>query len=139
MKNLAFYIAIGILAFFVYSTSNAQIVIQKKYIVEKDSDIAVQEPGPHHGGGFTTGYSFFSQIKDLAFTFRKRVLQPGSSIGYHLQEKDEIYYILSGRGEMKMNNETFPVGPGDCVLTRPGNSHGLKPAGSEDLVLIIVY
>ena len=71
--------------------------------------------------------------------FRKRVLHPGSAIGYHLQKEDEIYYIVSGTGEMKMNGETFPVKAGDGILTRPGSSHGLTQTGKEDLVVIINY
>lgn len=109
------------------------------YVVEREKDIAKQEPGSHNGGGLTTAYSFFSKLTDLQLVFRKRVLRPGSSIGYHLQEKDEIYYILEGEGEMSMNGKTFPVKAGDAVLTRPGNSHGLKPTGKDSLTILINY
>lgn len=71
--------------------------------------------------------------------FRKRVLHPGSAIGYHLQTEDEIYYIISGTGEMQMNGKAFPVKTGDAILTRPGSSHGLKQTGSGDLAIIIAY
>lgn len=109
------------------------------YVVEREKDIAKQEPGSHNGGGLTTAYSFFSKLTDLQLVFRKRVLRPGSSIGYHLQEKDEIYYILEGEGEMSMNGKIFPVKAGDAVLTRPGNSHGLKPTGNDSLTILINY
>lgn len=72
-------------------------------------------------------------------TFRKRVLHPGSAIGYHLQKEDEIYYIISGTGEVQMNGKTFPVKAGDAILTRPGSSHGLKQTGKDDLIIIINY
>ncbi|HUC81159.1 MAG TPA: cupin domain-containing protein [Flavisolibacter sp.] len=109
------------------------------YVLESEKDIAKEEPGTHKGGGLTTGYSFFSKVSDLQYVFRKRVLRPGSSIGYHFQEKDEIYYILEGQGEMSMNGKTFPVKAGDAVLTRPGSSHGLKPAGNDSLTIFISY
>ena len=112
---------------------------QQKYILEHEKDIAAQQPGPHDGGGMTTGYSFFSQAKDLKMVFRKRVLHKGSAIGYHLQKADEVYYIVSGEGVMKMNDETFKVKAGDAILTRPGSSHGLRPEGRKDLVIIITY
>ena len=76
--------------------------LQQRYILEHERDIAAQQPGPHNGGGMTTGYNFFSQAKDLKMIFRKRVLHQGSAIGYHLQTEDEAYYIVSGEGEMKM-------------------------------------
>jgi mannose-6-phosphate isomerase-like protein (cupin superfamily) len=56
-----------------------------------------------------------------------------------MQKEDEIYYVLSGRGEMTMDGKKFEVGPGDAILTRPGASHGLKQIGSEDLVIMINY
>lgn len=109
------------------------------YILEHEKDISKNEPGTHNGGGNTTGYSFFSKADGLKMTFRKRVLHPGSAIGYHLQKEDEVYYIISGTGEMRMNGRTFPVKAGDAILTRPGSSHGLKQTGKDDLVIIITY
>jgi mannose-6-phosphate isomerase-like protein (cupin superfamily) len=112
---------------------------QQPYILEHETDIAKIEPGTHSGGGNTTGYSFFSKAVGLKMVFRKRVLQPGSAIGYHLQNEDEIYYIISGTGQMQMNGKTFPVNAGDAILTRPGSSHALKQTGNDDLVIIIAY
>ena len=109
------------------------------YILEHEKDIAKEERGTHNGGGKTTGYYFFSQADGLKMTFRKRVLRPGSAIGYHLQKEDEVYYIISGRGDMQMNGKSFPVKAGDALLTRPGSWHGLKQTGRDDLVIIITY
>ena len=117
----------------------AKQVVQTGYILENEKDLAVQQPGPHNGGGQTTAYNFFSKADDCKLVFRKRILHPGSSIGYHLQKEDEIYYIINGAGEMKMNGKTFNVKAGDAILTRPGSSHSLKQIGNEDLVLIINY
>ena len=97
------------------------------------------EPGTHNGGGQTVGYSFFDKTPGMTFVFRKRALKPGSGIGYHEQKEDEIYYVLSGRGVMTIDDKAFDVGPGTAVLTRPGSSHGLKQAGDEDLVILINY
>jgi len=112
---------------------------QQAYILEHENEIAKEEPGPHDGGGMSTGYSFFSEAKDLKMAFRKRVLHKGSAIGYHLQKEDEVYYIVSGEAEMKMNGRTFKVKAGDAILTRPGSSHGLQPTGNNELTLIIAY
>jgi mannose-6-phosphate isomerase-like protein (cupin superfamily) len=108
-------------------------------IVERDADVAKAEPGTHKGGGDTIGYSFFAKAPDLRLVFRKRALKPGSAIGYHEQKEDEIYYVISGRGEMTLDGRTFEVAPGTAVLTRPGSAHGLKQVGTEDLVILINY
>ena len=109
------------------------------YVLERDKDVARNEPGTHQGGGDTIGYSFFSKTPNLKLVFRKRAFKPGSAIGYHLQREDEIYYVLSGRGMMTIDGKQFEVGPGDAILTRPGSSHGLKQIGKEDLVILINY
>lgn len=117
----------------------AQQEKQVGYILEHEKDLPVTQPGPHNGTGMTTGYNYFGKASNLNLIFRKRVLHPGSSIGYHYQENDEIYYVVSGKGEMKMNGEIIPMYPGDAILTRPGSSHGLTQVGKEDLVIIISY
>lgn len=127
--------------FFASGLLASQVLTNKQdpYILEHEKDIAAQQPGPHDGGGNTTAFNFFAKAPDFQLAFRKRILHPGSAIGYHLQKEDEIYYVLSGRGEMQMNGRSFDVKAGDAVLTRPGSSHGLKQTGSEDLVIIINY
>ena len=109
------------------------------YVLERDKEVARNEPGTHNGGGETIGYSFFSKTPNLKLVFRKRAFKPGSAIGYHVQREDEIYYVLSGRGLMTIDGKEFEVGAGDAVLTRPGSSHGLKQIGKEDLVILINY
>jgi quercetin dioxygenase-like cupin family protein len=109
------------------------------YILNHEKDIARDEPGPHDGGGKTTAFPFFSKFKEAKMSFRKRVLYPGSTIGYHLQEKQEIYYIISGKGALTTNDKTIEVNTGDAILTLPGNHHGLKPIGNDTLAILIAY
>ncbi|RKD18282.1 hypothetical protein BCY91_15890 [Pelobium manganitolerans] len=108
-------------------------------LVEHEATIGVKQAGTHNGGGETTGYHFFAKAPELNLIFKKRVFKPGSAIGYHQQKEDEIYYIVSGTGEMTLNGKSFTVKAGDAILTRPGSSHGLKQTGTEDLVVIINY
>lgn len=108
-------------------------------LLQHDRDVAVEEPGTHDGGGMTTGFSFYRDLEDLPFVFRKRALHPGSGIGHHEQKEDEIYYVLSGRGELTLDGKKMEVGPGTAILTRPGSTHSLRQIGTEDLVIIIVY
>ena len=120
-------------------TSEPQTKAVPGYVVERDRDVAKNEPGPHDGGGPSTGYIFFEQAPDLKFSFRKRVLHKGAAIGYHLQKTDEVYYIIGGRGTMTINDHPFAVKRGDAILTRGGNSHGLVQKGTMDLTIIISY
>ncbi|MFW0717268.1 cupin domain-containing protein [Pedobacter sp. N23S346] len=119
--------------------AKAQTPDTTRYILQNDIDVAKKEAGTHNGGGETIGFNFFSNARNLKTVFKKRILKPGSSIGYHLQKEDEIYYIISGYGKMQMNGKTFAVKPGDAILTRPGSAHGIAPNANNDLVIMIVY
>jgi mannose-6-phosphate isomerase-like protein (cupin superfamily) len=137
MKNsisLLVGIVIGVAA-----VAGAQHAVRGGYVVERDGDVARNEPGTHNGGGETIGYSFFAKTPNMPFVFRKRALKPGSGIGYHEQKEDEVYYVLSGKGMMTLDGKQVDVDAGTAVLTRPGSSHGLKQVGSEDLVIVIAY
>lgn len=120
-------------------TVHAVLIARDPHAIEQDSDVALEQPGPHDGGGNTTGYTFFADQENLNLVFKKRELHPGAAIGYHPHDKDEIYYVLSGTGELTMNGVVSTVGPGTAILTRPGDSHGLRQVGEQDLVIFIVY
>ena len=108
-------------------------------LIQRDSAIAVSQPGPHEGGGTTTAYPFFADAAEFAIVFRKRALHPGAAIGCHPHGKDEIYYVVSGRGEFTLDGVKHPIGPGSAMLTRDGSTHCLQQVGNEDLVIIINY
>lgn len=42
---------------------------QEGYILIHEKDIAVQQAGPHDGGGLTTAFLFFSEVKDFKMAF----------------------------------------------------------------------
>ncbi len=50
---------------------------------------------------------------------------------YHA-ESEELYYVLSGEGEMEIDGEHATVGPGDAILIPPGAWHQIT-AGAEKL------
>lgn len=107
--------------------------------IEREADLAIEQAGPHQGEGLTTAFPFFEQAEGFDLVFRKRALHPGASIGEHLNNKDEIYYILSGRGELMLDGDYREVGAGDAILTRRGSRHGLRQSGDEDLVIFVVF
>ena len=113
--------------------------LRRDSYVENARDIAVQQPGPHEGEGTTTAYPFFEQADGFDIVFRQRALHPGATIGEHRNDKDEIYYVLSGRGELMLDGKRRDVGPGDAILTRDGSTHALAQRGDADLVIIVVY
>jgi len=51
---------------------------------------------------------------------------------------DEVYYILSGTGEMHINEETAVVTAGDCIHIPPGSSQWIKNIGSDKLTFLCI-
>ena len=107
--------------------------------MQQARDISLEQPGPHDGKGTTTAYPFFEDAEGFDIVFRQRALHPGATIGEHRNDKDEIYYVLSGRGDLTLDGQRREIGPGDAVLTRSGSTHALEQRGDEDLVIIVVY
>ena len=89
-------------------------------------------------GARPSGTCFSTRRRICIFRSEAR-LKPGAGIGYHEQGEDEVYYVLSGRGVMTLDDTPTDVGPGAAILTRTGSSHGLKQVGSDDLVVIITF
>ena len=55
-------------------------------------------------------------------------------------ESDEILYIIAGRGEQMVDDDTtFAVGPGQAVFIPKGAFHSTVNTGWEPLVLLAIY
>ena len=68
------------------------------------------------------------------FSVAKTVLGTGGAVERHYHRRsDEIYLFVRGMGLMQVNQETFPVGPGDLVLIEPNDWHEVAAIGQESL------
>jgi mannose-6-phosphate isomerase-like protein (cupin superfamily) len=64
-------------------------------------------------------------------------LPAGASTTLHYHPRtEEIYYIVSGRGQMRIGAETAEVGPGDAVAIPPGLTHQITNTAQEPLVFL---
>ena len=59
----------------------------------------------------------------------------GATSHRHVQT-EEIYYILSGRGEMRIGAETQTVSSGDAIAIPPGAVHEITNIGAEVLCFL---
>lgn len=68
------------------------------------------------------------------------VLEPnGGQVPWHNQEQEEVYFVVSGEGEMCLGEERQPVSSGQCVYIPPTVFHQLTNTGSEPMVMIYCY
>jgi len=50
----------------------------------------------------------------------------------------EFYHVISGRGQVRHQDGTTAIEPGDAFVFEPGQPHQLINDGSEDLVVYVV-
>jgi mannose-6-phosphate isomerase-like protein (cupin superfamily) len=65
-----------------------------------------------------------------------RVSVGGRTTPHYHPKAEEIYYILAGRGLMRISDETREVGAGDAIAIPPGAVHTIANIGAESLVFL---
>ncbi len=61
-------------------------------------------------------------------------LKPGARTQAHYHPKtEEIYYILTGLGQIVIEQESAEVGPGDAIAIPPGATHRITNTGEIEL------
>ena len=67
------------------------------------------------------------------------LIPPGASEGLHRHRGvEEIYYVLNGDGQVRVNEETAEIHKGDAVPVRLNEPHSLTNNSKGDLELMIV-
>lgn len=60
------------------------------------------------------------------------VLPQATSFPGHIHtESEEVILVLSGRGEIKIGDEVFPMKPGDAIWLPKGVAHLIRNVGDE--------
>jgi mannose-6-phosphate isomerase-like protein (cupin superfamily) len=65
-------------------------------------------------------------------------LRPGQDQRIHSHdESDKIYVVVRGSGSFHIGGEERELKSGQAVIARPGQAHGVRNAGEQDLVLLV--
>jgi mannose-6-phosphate isomerase-like protein (cupin superfamily) len=113
--------------------------VRNRFWVRHDTEVLKLEPSPHNGTGESRAYRYFDDVPDQRLIFRKRSLPRGGSIGMHVLTHDEVYYVVSGRGEVRVDDKAVEVGENTAIFMHEGADVGIWQRGEEELVLIIAY
>jgi len=109
-------------------------------VVIDEQDVVREEAPPHGAMGMSTAYRISDIVpQPRTMEFRKRVLHKGAAIGLHPIALDEVYYVLSGEGEVTSDGVTRRLRPGMAAYLYDGAVVGIKQIGREPLSLIISY
>ena len=62
-----------------------------------------------------------------------------STRGHRHEGQEEVYYFVSGTGEMELDDEKFPVQGGDVVLIKDGVFHRVHNTSNTKLYFVCVF
>jgi len=81
-----------------------------------------------------------SPLQATAFSMGYVTLNPhGGQVPWHNQEQEEVYFVVSGTGEMCLGDEVQELTAGQAVSIPPGVYHQLSNKGGTPLTFIYVY
>ena len=85
-------------------------------------------------------------ILDHVITGRDDVIQinhgtvkAGYALGGAAHEEDEIYYILSGKGKLQLNDEIIEIAEGQDIFIPAGCFHALDNRESDEDMCILTF
>lgn len=69
--------------------------------------------------------------------FAQATFKPGQATSAHSHsDMTEVYYILSGIGELQVDDETSELEPGVCIAVHPLEMHTVRNTGTTDLCMV---
>ena len=81
-----------------------------------------------------------SPIQATNFSMGWVVLEPnGGQVPWHNQEQEEVYFVVTGTGEMCLGEEKREVSTGQAAYIPSGVFHQLTNIGDTPLTMIYVY
>jgi len=83
------------------------------------------------------GHNYFELIRVPAMSAGLYVLQPGEPDKQGPHHEDELYYVVGGRGAIRVGNEDKPIAPGSAIFVAAGVEHHFHSITAELQVLVI--
>jgi mannose-6-phosphate isomerase-like protein (cupin superfamily) len=110
----------------------------KRYVVSESEAVKGKLPVPGGGGRFQI---FIDEEISGAkhFSLLVNEMAPGYRGKEHSHAVEHCWYILQGRGIIRMAGETYSIKPGDAVFAPIGMPHSVECIGDEPLRYVVVY
>jgi len=90
-----------------------------------------------HGGGIAQMILDRRVLTEIGF-FACATLAKGKELEAHIDPMEEIYFMVSGEGEMTVGDDSRHVVPGDAIWIPAGSSHSLLNTGEGDCFILVV-
>jgi mannose-6-phosphate isomerase-like protein (cupin superfamily) len=90
-----------------------------------------------HGGAIAQMILDRRILREIGFLAIANLAR-GKTIESHRDPMEEIYFVLSGEGEMSVDEETRHVRPGDATWIPAGSAHSLTNSSEGNLLILVV-
>lgn len=68
------------------------------------------------------------------------MLQPGQAYHNHVHDDhEEVYYIISGRGEIDIDGEVKPIRDGDIMYIGKNQYHSIRNTDENDFIEFLAF
>jgi mannose-6-phosphate isomerase-like protein (cupin superfamily) len=75
------------------------------------------------------------EIPNIVY-FSQATFPPGEVALEHVHvDMTEVFYIQSGEGAIKVDDNVLPLNAGDCITVAPGEKHELVNMGVDDMIV----
>jgi mannose-6-phosphate isomerase-like protein (cupin superfamily) len=110
----------------------------KRFVVNESEGIKGKLPV--EGGGGTFSILIDEEISGAQhFSLLVNEMAPGYRGKEHSHRVEHCWYILKGRGIIRMAGKTYPIKPGDAVFAPIGTPHSVECTGDEPLRYVVIY
>jgi mannose-6-phosphate isomerase-like protein (cupin superfamily) len=101
------------------------------------------EEAPDISGDYPGEMRFLTEhlgCEQVAFTWRRMPAGTGGkgSYGHRHRTQEEIYFVVSGKLELKLEDEVIEVGEGTAVRVAPEVVRSVWNEGPDDAVLVMI-
>jgi len=77
-------------------------------------------------------------LNGINYSLAQFTLEPGKRSKLHKISSSEIYYILEGKGDIKIGEETYHIEKDDSVYVPPNSKQFIENSGLEDLKFLCI-
>ena len=77
-------------------------------------------------------------LNGINYSLAQFTLEVGKKSKLHKMKSSEIYYILEGKGNLKIDDETFVLEKNDSAFVPPNSSQFIENTGNVDLKFLCI-
>jgi len=84
---------------------------------------------------------YFNPLKEkmeLNYSLAHAIVKPGETTFKHKLKSSEVYFILKGKGIMRIDEKQKEVKENDVIYIPPNSVQSIKNNGEEDLVFLAI-